>query len=503
MQFVRSVFAAIIVLSLVSVPAFAQYPLLPIRQVFRSDYPAQYFGSVWQKQNQFRTVIGYANACTIAMPDSFQWRSGQLNGMRISFDRTSQGDDRETVAVAIKSLKKTELKLFHIGENAGTQIIDAVTDTSYWEADVRFQIYDSITAIKSIGSDNTNVGLIAYSTMRDSHSNSAGVDQAWRLSGDLAWTYLNNDHEGGQLETGGITVLESLQLPGEGVPRVYCGVTYESGNYLPRIGGQASMTCELVRFDIATASELAFHTFAAERNDEGIAPERMNVMLIKAGNHPIYSTILFAVYGYGAAEHLALLDGNDLEVIASTPLPAENIAGKLANIVYLGNGSRDGADLLCIYKSGRVLAVNIAGEELLTTDYSLGGIVIDATGGNFDGDPDLELAVTINRRLNIYELLPLTISPPILLQPVGMGLSVFPNPFNSTATISFSLPQPGRYAMEVIDIQGRLVTKLSDGWHEAGSYQTLWDAGTTASGIYKVILRDDFSHNQFPVTLLK
>jgi len=503
MQFVRSLFATIFLLSLVSTPAFAQFPLLPVRQVFHSEYPAQYFGSVWQKENQFRAVIGYANACTIAMPDSFQWRSGQLNGMRISFDRVFQGDNRESVAVAIKSLKRTELKLFRIGENAGTQIIDAVTDTSFWEADIRFQIYYSITAIKSIGSDNTNVGLLAYSTMRDSHSYSGSIDRVWRLSGDLSWTYLNNDHQGGRVETGGITSLESLQLPGEALPRVYCGVTYESGNFQPRVGGQASMTCELVRFDLSSASELAFHTFATERNDQGIAPGRMNVMFVKAGIHPAYGAVVFAVYGRGAAEYLVLLDGNDLEVITSTLLPAENIAGKLANVIYLGNGNRDGADLLCVYKSGRILAATIDGEELLMANYSLDGIVIDATAGNFDNNGDLELAVTINRRLNIFELLPLAVSSPVILQPVGMELSVFPNPFNASATISYSLPRPGRYAIDVVDLQGRLVTRLADGWREAGSYRALWDAGQTASGTYRVMLRDNLSQSQFPVTLVK
>ena len=82
-------------------------------------------------------------------------------------------------------------------------------------------------------------------------------------------------------------------------------------------------------------------------------------------------------------------------------------------------------------------------------------------------------------------------------------LSSYPNPFNSSTTISYSLPKPGRYALDVVDIQGRLVTRLSDGWKPAGSYHQLWNAGLTASGTYRVVLKDNLSQRNFPVTLIK
>jgi len=67
-------------------------------------------------------------------------------------------------------------------------------------------------------------------------------------------------------------------------------------------------------------------------------------------------------------------------------------------------------------------------------------------------------------------------------------LSAFPNPFNSSTTISYLLPSPGRYAIDVIDIQGRLVTRLSDGWREAGSYWEVLDGRRLGSGQYMLRL---------------
>jgi hypothetical protein len=61
----------------------------------------------------------------------------------------------------------------------------------------------------------------------------------------------------------------------------------------------------------------------------------------------------------------------------------------------------------------------------------------------------------------------------------------FPNPFNSTTTIAFDLPQPGNVCMAVIDPLGRLVQELTPmGWMTTGKHSVVWDAEGTASGVY-------------------
>ena len=100
----------------------------------------------------------------------------------------------------------------------------------------------------------------------------------------------------------------------------------------------------------------------------------------------------------------------------------------------------------------------------------------------------MELALFTVSGLTMYEIGPLDVDPESRsLHPYTLSLSPpFPNPFNSTTTISYQLPFPGRYALDVVDITGRLVTRLDGGWKAAGSYRQVWDAKGVAAGTYTI-----------------
>jgi hypothetical protein len=85
---------------------------------------------------------------------------------------------------------------------------------------------------------------------------------------------------------------------------------------------------------------------------------------------------------------------------------------------------------------------------------------------------------------NVYDIEENSISPDYSLTPHALSLSSFPNPFNSSTTIEYSLPRPGRYALSVVDITGREVARLADGWKAAGSYREVWKASGMAGGTY-------------------
>ena len=57
----------------------------------------------------------------------------------------------------------------------------------------------------------------------------------------------------------------------------------------------------------------------------------------------------------------------------------------------------------------------------------------------------------------------------------------FPNPFNPTTTISFTIPESGITTLKIYDILGRQVTTLVDGGYSAGTHSVVWDA-TDMSG---------------------
>ncbi len=59
-----------------------------------------------------------------------------------------------------------------------------------------------------------------------------------------------------------------------------------------------------------------------------------------------------------------------------------------------------------------------------------------------------------------------------------------PNPFNPQTRIAFSLAKPGNVSLDIYDIGGQLVTRLLQGFHQAGVYETVFDAAELPSGIY-------------------
>ncbi|MCE1165679.1 MAG: M28 family peptidase [Bacteroidetes bacterium] len=60
----------------------------------------------------------------------------------------------------------------------------------------------------------------------------------------------------------------------------------------------------------------------------------------------------------------------------------------------------------------------------------------------------------------------------------------YPNPFNSSTRINYSIPKNGDVNIKIYDILGREVRTLTDGYHEAGNYAIVFNAGEMASGIY-------------------
>jgi hypothetical protein len=71
------------------------------------------------------------------------------------------------------------------------------------------------------------------------------------------------------------------------------------------------------------------------------------------------------------------------------------------------------------------------------------------------------------------------------LLPTSLDLAQnFPNPFNPTTTVSFSLPEKARVRVEVYNLLGQNVATLADADFTAGNHSITWDATGTPSGLY-------------------
>ncbi len=84
----------------------------------------------------------------------------------------------------------------------------------------------------------------------------------------------------------------------------------------------------------------------------------------------------------------------------------------------------------------------------------------------------------------------------------------YPNPFNSSTRIGFSLAAAGRVLIDVFDINGRIVRRLMNANYEPGRYEVVWDGrdnsgADVVSGIYFYRLKvNDFAEVK-KTTLIK
>jgi hypothetical protein len=81
--------------------------------------------------------------------------------------------------------------------------------------------------------------------------------------------------------------------------------------------------------------------------------------------------------------------------------------------------------------------------------------------------------------------------------------TMYPNPFNSTTTISLTLPQNSSVEFKVYDPAGCLVCSAFKEYQIAGKYNMPFDGSDLASGVYIYRLRADDFTAQGKMILLK
>jgi len=79
----------------------------------------------------------------------------------------------------------------------------------------------------------------------------------------------------------------------------------------------------------------------------------------------------------------------------------------------------------------------------------------------------------------------------------------FPNPFNASTTIHFSLTQASELSLSLYDIQGRFLGVINQGYYTAGEHQLSWLADDLASGVYFLHLKSETETLVQRITLLK
>jgi|GEM_PF-6964088 hypothetical protein len=153
----------------------------------------------------------------------------------------------------------------------------------------------------------------------------------------------------------------------------------------------------------------------------------------------------------------------------------------------------DGKTLECL----RVTSTSEVTTEQGTTSISTNINFIAKTGETVgitlkDGQPDIGVVLTDNITYSTGDGVSTT---PTSAKnagelPVGFVLNQnFPNPFNPTTRISFSIPQQSFVSLKVFDITGREIAELINRELNAGSYTSDFNAANLSSGIYLYSLK--------------
>ncbi|HEX7070052.1 MAG TPA: T9SS type A sorting domain-containing protein [Rhodothermales bacterium] len=132
-------------------------------------------------------------------------------------------------------------------------------------------------------------------------------------------------------------------------------------------------------------------------------------------------------------------------------------------------------------------ASNALAQSLVTVEerygYDDAGRLVRATYGS-----DAEITYTYDADGNLAQV--------VVAEPVGVATqapdlptrfalhAAYPNPFNPSTAIAYDVKERTHVRLEVFDVLGRSVATLVNGPHEAGRYQTVFDARGLASGVY-------------------
>ena len=66
----------------------------------------------------------------------------------------------------------------------------------------------------------------------------------------------------------------------------------------------------------------------------------------------------------------------------------------------------------------------------------------------------------------------------------SFNFNIYPNPFNPSTTIEYTIPSSSRTSVVIYDLLGRNVTTLVDSFKNAGNYSVNWMANNVPSGVY-------------------
>jgi len=163
-----------------------------------------------------------------------------------------------------------------------------------------------------------------------------------------------------------------------------------------------------------------------------------------------------------------------------------------------------------VYDAGEPFAVtDVDGNYVLTSDKSGNHEIIPETGSNWSLPngfvyPRISLSPGVNSGAMFpFRRLTTSIGDEAQLPVVFELVSAWPNPFNPTTNVKFSMPASGKVTIALIDMLGRVVKVLDLGQKQPGYHQVTIDAHGLPSGVYIIHLKSGTQAASQKVSLIK
>jgi hypothetical protein len=192
-----------------------------------------------------------------------------------------------------------------------------------------------------------------------------------------------------------------------------------------------------------------------------------------------YSFSLIAIYE-DAAESLPVeSEPLQLSLPAPSNLDYEILADPAVSLTWQFAAARSFSEFV-IYRDGTELAT-VPEPAYLDTDVTAAGSYQYQITARFSGDYESALSNSIEvNMLNADDLE----TPQLTTRLLGN----FPNPFNPTTNLKFSLAQAGNVSFNIYNLKGALVEKIAVGNLSQGEHSYLWQPQNSASGLYFIEL---------------
>jgi hypothetical protein len=265
------------------------------------------------------------------------------------------------------------------------------------------------------------------------------------------------------------TVTDTL---GVGVNQAY--VTYSQGCGMGQIIDSTYTNAQ----GQYTFPQVAPNTYKVRASKPGMGMTMQNNVVVVAGQTTVVNLVLQGSCGMGGCQHDSL-----------APIAAEGYAmvdSGMCMVNYWLDTNNDGIAEYRLNFGPPSYNPGSGAQRPEDGDW------ITITGGlNPMPNPDMIVVYTINglfwrgpvvRGQNNHWHMPGDIAS---VPQIG---GAYPNPFNPSTTISFSLPLAGEVSVSVWNLNGQRVADLVQGNLQSGSHQVTWNAENMASGIYLVRL---------------